>query len=242
MRGALDLAFFTGKDSQYQLPVATNSLATGICVPQAITPTRPANCANALLGGVPGVTIAHAPSTTVLNAGEVTIRGFEASGSLVPVEGLTVGAGVAFVDYKVDKVSIDANLLALLRASGQNPPTTIVLTQQPRWSYNLDLDYAYPVKVLESDVSLNVTYKHSDKFVSTAGGVEAPDFDVWDTRLTFAHVGGSSVDVSAWIKNLTNNYYAAFVSSGAPASLGEVSWNVAPPRTYGVTLKYTFGD
>ena len=60
-------------------------------------------------------------------------------------------------------------------------------------------------------------------------------------RLTFADVAGSGVDVSAWIKNITNNYYAAFVSSGAPQSLGEVSWNVAPPRTYGVTVRYTFG-
>jgi len=179
MRGALGIAVFTGKDKDNQLPVATNSLAAGICVPQAITSTRPANCTNALLGGAPGVTISHAPATTVVNAGEVTIRGFEASGSLVPVEGLTAGAGVSFVDYKVDKVSIDASLLALLRAAGQNPPTTIVLMQQPRWTYNLDVDYLYPDKVLDSDVSLNVTYKNSDKFISTAGLVEARGLPTW---------------------------------------------------------------
>ena len=241
MRGSFDFAAFTGKDSNYQLGVNTAQLAGGICTPQAITPTRPANCTNALLGGVPGVTVAHSPSTTVVNGGEVTIRGFEANGSIVPIEGLTLGAAVSFVDYKVNKVSIDANLLALLRASGQAPPSTIVLTQQPRWTYNLDLDYVYPNKVLDSDVSATVNYKHSDKFVSTAGGVEAPDFDVWDARLTFANVAGSGVDFSAWIKNITNNYYAAFVASGSPQSLGLVGWNTAPPRTYGVTVKYSFG-
>jgi len=162
-------------------------------------------------------------------------------GPIVPIEGLTLGAGVSFVDYKVNKVSVDPSVLALLRASGQNPPTTIVLTQQPRWTYNLDLDYVYPDKVLESEVSVNVNYKHSDKFVSTAGGVEAPDFDVWDARLTFADVAGSGVDVSAWVENITNNYYAAFIASGSPSSQGLVGWNVASPRTYGVTVKYSFG-
>jgi len=242
MRGSFDLAVFTGKDKDYQLAVATAALAAGICVPQAITATRPANCTNALLGGARGVTIAHSPSTTVVNGGEITIRGFEAAGSLVPIEGLTIGAGVSFVDYKVNEVSIDANLLALLRAAGQNPPTTIVLTQQPRWTYNLDLEYVYPNKVLESEVSATVNYKHSDKFVSTAGLVEAPDFDVWDARLTFADVAGSGVDFSAWIKNITNNYYASFIASGAPQSLGLIAWNTAQPRTYGVTVKYSFGN
>jgi len=241
MRGAFDLAVFTGKDKDYQLPVGTSQLAGGICVPQAITAARPANCTNALLGGAPGVTISHAPATTIVNAGELTIRGFEAAGSIVPIEGLTLGAGVSFVDYKVNEVSVDPSLLALLRASGQNPPTTVVLTLQPRWTYNLDLDYVYPDKVLDSEVSLNVNYKHSDKFVSTAGGIEAPDFDVWDARLTFADVAGSGVDVSAWIKNIANNYYAAY-AIGAPQSLGLMGWNVAPPRTYGVTVKYSFGD
>jgi iron complex outermembrane recepter protein len=242
IRGSFDLAAFTGKDKNYQLALATNSLAGGICTPQAITPTRPANCTNALLGGVPGVTISHAPSTTVVNAGEVTIRGFEADASIMPIDGLTIGLGLAHLDYKVNEVGIDPNMLALLRASGQNPPTTIVLTQQPRWTYNLSADYVYPDKILGSEVSLNVNYKHSDKFVATAGGVEAPDFDVWDARLTFSDVAGSGVDVSAYIKNITNNYYAAYVSSGAPQSLGEVSWNVAQPRLYGVSVKYTFGN
>jgi outer membrane receptor protein involved in Fe transport len=47
--------------------------------------------------------------------------------------------------------------------------------------------------------------------------------------------------MSFWIKNITNNYYAAFVSSGSPQALGSVSWNVAPPRTYGVSIRYNFG-
>jgi iron complex outermembrane receptor protein len=239
MRGSFDFAAFTGKDKNYQLPVATSALAGGVCVPQAITASRPANCTTTT--GVPGVTIVHSGTTTILNGGELTIRGFEAAGTVSPMTGLTIGAGVAHVDYKVDEVSLDPNLLALLQAGNQTVPTTVLLQQQPRWTYNVDIDYVYPDKVLESDLSLNVNFKYSEKFVSTAAGIINPAYNLWDARLTFGNIGDSGLDIAAFVKNITNNYYSGGVASGTPGTLGVISYSIAPPRTYGIAMRYTFG-
>jgi len=239
MRGSFDLSAFTGKDEDQQFAYQTANLLN-ICVPQAITASRPANCTNAVLGGQPGVLITHSAATTIVNAGKLTLRGFEAAATVSPIESLTIGAGVGHVEGKVRSVNIPPKLQALSIAAGQLPTTALLLTQTPEWTYNVDVDYAYPEKVLNSDVSFNVNYKHSDKWISSNSGVYAPAYDVWDARLTFADFGGTGVDISAWVTNITNNTYLTAITSGSPSAQGLITGPLGQPRTYGITVRYDF--
>jgi len=236
LRGTLELALFTGKDKGYQLPVTTGNLGAGVCVPQAISASRPANCTT--LGGLAGVSIAHPASTTVVNGGDLTIRGVEAAATLSPVEGLTLAGGVAYVDYKVDKVSLDPNLLALLRAGNIVPPTTIVLQQQPSWTYNFSLDARLPVTFLGSDVGFSAIYKHSDRY--WAPNAIVPGYYTVDARIALENIGRSGIDLFFYVKNLTDNFYAVY-KAGNASSLGFLVSDLAPPRTFGISAKYRFG-
>lgn len=238
MSGSLDASAFTGKNKGNQLSVITSGLAAGICVPEAVSSSRPANCTG--IGGAPGVTITHPASRTILNAGELTIRGFEIAGTISPVQGLTIGGGVAHLDYKVDKITLDPNLAALLTAANAAKPTTIALDQQPRWTYNAEVTYAFPDKILDSNLTVSANWKHSGKY--PAGEITGPAYDVVDARITFADIAGTGLDISAYVRNLFNEYYFAGVPSAAPTGNGYLSAILGPPRTVALSVKYKFGN
>jgi iron complex outermembrane recepter protein len=243
VRGSFDLAVFTGKDKGNQFGVGTSGI-TNICVPAAISASRPTNCNTVasqtnFTAGTPGVSITHAAATTPINGGDLTIRGFELSATLSPFEGVTIGGGIAYVDYTVDKLTLDPNLLAVMRAGNLAAPTTIVLVQQPQWTYNADLDIRLPGKIMSSDVSFNANYKHSGSFV--LGDSTVKPYSVADARLTFGNIGDSRVDLSFYVRNLTDEDYYPGTAASSPSSLGADSFIHALPRTYGVSVRYSFG-
>jgi len=243
MRGSLDIAAFTGKDKNNQFILGTAGMAGGVCVPEAIgSDGRAANCTtapNAPNPNVPGVTVAHAPASTAVNGGSLTIRGFEAAGTLSPLEGLTFGAGVSYVDYKVDSVSLPESILNLLTAANIQIPTTITLAQQPKWTYNFDVDVELPDDVIGTAVRWNVNFKHSDSFFLGTSTVKA--YDLVDTRLSFPSLLGGPVDLAFYIKNLMNEDYDAGTSASQPGSLGVDSFIHGTPRTFGMSVRYNFG-
>lgn len=240
MRGSFDLAVFSGKDKEQQLPVQTSAL-TNVCVPEALSIATDAPLCTTT-AGVQGRTINHPAATTILNAGELTIRGFEASATISPFQGVTLGAGVSYVDYKVDKITLDGNLQALLAAGNVAVPTTIVLQQQPKWTYNGSIDVILPGKFLGGELSAGLNWKHSGAFLSTASGLINPPYDVLDARVNIVNIGETGVTLSAYVMNLTDEHYSYGISSGAPQSLGVETRMYSQPRTLGLSVKYEFGS
>lgn len=239
MTGSFDLAAFTGKDKDNQFVLPTSGLGAGICVPEAVgSAGRASDCTTA--AGVPGVRVVHTSASTAVNGGDLTIRGFEAAATFSPFEGLTLGGGVAYVDYKVDSIHLPATLLSVLRAAGTLVPSTIVLFQQPKWTYNFDVTATLPKDVLGTEVSWTFNFKHSDKFFMGDGTVEA--YDVADTRLTFSRVADSPVDFSLYVRNLFDEEYNFGTSASNASTLGANSYIRAQPRTFGMSVKYNFGE
>jgi iron complex outermembrane recepter protein len=239
MRGSFDLALFSGKDKGNQFVLPTSGLGAGICVPAAVgSAGRASNCTTA--GGVPGVRVVHSAASTAINGGDLTIRGFEAAATFSPIDGVTLGAGVAHVDYKVDRINLPGSLLSVLQAAGTLVPSTIILFQQPKWTYNFDLNVNLPKDVLGTDVSWTLNFKHSDKFFMGDGTVKA--YDVADTRVTFPRIAGSPVDLAFYVRNLTNEDYNFGTSVSNASTLGANSYIRAQPRTFGLSVKYNFGE
>jgi len=244
-RGSLEVALFSGKDAGNQFGVSTSGLVGGVCVPQAIgSAGRAADCTTqptqtAYTPGTPGVLIRHPANTTVGNVGDLTIRGFEIGATVSPTRWLTVEAGMAYVDYSVDAITIDPNLLNLLRAGNIQRASTIILPQQPKFTANGSATLTYPGKVLGGDLSLNVGLKYSDKFFLGASTVRG--YTVGDARLELSAVGGTGLDIAVYVKNFTNTNYDFGTSGSSPDSIGVESFIHAPPRTVGVSLRYNFG-
>ena len=245
-RGTFDLAVFTGKDKGNQFGVLSSGLGSGVCVPEAIgSAGRAANCTTnvtqvAYPVGTPGVTIRHSAATTVGNVADLTIRGFELGATVTPAEWLTLGVGMAYVDYKVNKISLDQNLLNLLKAGNVPPTNTIILAQQPKYTGNGNVTINYPDQVLGGNLSANLDVKYSDSFILGASTIEG--YTTADLRVELANILGKGVDVALYVRNLTNANYDFGTSASSPNTNGVQSFIHAPPRNYGISVRYAFGS
>jgi iron complex outermembrane recepter protein len=245
VRGTFNVAAFTGKDKGRQTQISTSGLNGGVCIPEAVgSAGRPANCATSATQiayplGTPGRNLPYPITTTVANTGSVTIRGFEADATITPVEGFTLGGGIAYVESKLNSISIDSNLLALLKAANFGVPKTIYIEQQPKWTANGNVSINIPTKVLGGDLSLNADVKYSDKFQLATVFVQS--YITVDSRITLANIGDSGVDVSIWASNMLDEDYNYGTSASSPHTLGVNSYIHANPRTIGLSLRYNFG-
>jgi len=245
-RGTFDFAAFQSKDKGNQIGISTSGLAAGVCVPQAIgSGGRASNCATnstqlAFPVGTPGVLVRHSTATTIVNAGDLTIFGFEAGGTVTPVEWLTLGAGVAYVDYKVDAITIPPTLFNVMRAGNVAPPLTVILFQQPKWSGNGNITVNYPQPVFGGDLSANLDIKYSDSFL--LGTSQMNGYTTADLRVELANILGKGVDVTLYVRNLTDTDYNFGSSSSSANALGVQSFIHAPPRNYGISVRYNFGS
>jgi len=246
VRGTFNVAAFTGKDKGRQLQVSTTGVGGGVCIPEAVgSAGRASNCVTqarqvVYTPGTPGVLIRYPLVTTVANAGNLTIRGFEMDGSITPVTGFTLGGGLAYVDSKVDKIAFDPTFLTLLRAANLGVPRTIFVEQQPKWMANASVSINLPTKVLGGDLSFNADMKYSGRFL--LGFAYVPAYANVDSRITLANIKDTGVDLSIWVRNALNTDYDYGTGASSPNSNGIRSYIQAPPRLLGVSLRYNFGS
>jgi iron complex outermembrane receptor protein len=245
-RGSFDFAAFRSKDKGNQIGISSAGLAAGVCTPEAIgSAGRAANCATnatqvAYPAGTPGLTVRHSSSTTIVNAGDLTIYGFEAGATVTPVEWLTLGAGVAYVDYKVDAITIPPTLFNVMKAGNVPPPNNVILFQQPKWSGNGNVTINYPEQLFGGNLSANLDIKYSDSFL--LGTSQMNGYTTADLRVELDNILGKGVDAGVYVRNLTDTDYDFGSSSSSANALGVQSFIHAPPRNYGVFVRYTFGS
>jgi iron complex outermembrane receptor protein len=83
-------------------------------------------------------------------------------------------------------------------------------------------------------------YSYMDDHLTNAAA-EVEDKDVQDRNVVNAKVGwrNDHWNVSVWGKNLTEDDYAVLTATTLPLT-GVDAYFLAPPRTYGATLRYDF--
>lgn len=216
--GSLDLAVYRGKDKDVQYPEPTTALSGFI--PAA------------------GRTVSISQTTVVVNKADLTIKGFEAAGTISPFEGLVLGANASYTKISVDKLKVPPVLQELLNVAGRTAATSIAASGQPEWTFGANAAYVYPGEVMGGELRLNVDFKYSDKYRS--GDFDVKSFHTVDARLTLADIGGRGIDLSVYAKNLLNAYYW-FGSFGFSAGTSAQSAYVAAPRQIGIVARYRFG-
>jgi iron complex outermembrane recepter protein len=180
-------------------------------------------------------------STLIINAGDRVAKGFELEVSALPVEGLTLNAGLGYTHVKLKHI----NPILVTSAGGTYVPTGI-----PDWTSNLSAQYE--TQPLFGDARL--TFRADANWHSRRQNDENPNrvnalpqIAEWAStdpswivngRISLHDIefGPARAEVALWGRNLFNNREAMF-----PLRLQNVfSSTFVPARTYGVDVNFAF--
>lgn len=167
---------------------------------------------------------------SISNAAEATSEGVEAELILMPIEGLTLTASAAYIEAEFDEfkscnngVDCDGNKLAYA----------------PEWKTFVAAEYEYPIAD-KGDLLFRVDYGYTDDYFTHAENTPVtrhnPDFELFNARVGFTSAE-EKWRVALWGKNLMDK---------DSTRMREVNFFGVPratynaPRTYGVSVKYSF--
>ncbi|VAV97882.1 TonB-dependent receptor [hydrothermal vent metagenome] len=171
---------------------------------------------------------------TTSNAGKATVQGVEMEFVARVTEGLDINASLAYLDAKYDVFS-----------EGGQDFAGNTLANSPKWTYSFGAQYTADV----GDAGY-ITIRGDYAFRDTVNFARnnLPQFRAKTYTLLNARISFTTMDelweVSLYGKNLTNNRYATYITSGRTAAGGE-SANMpitvfGEPRQYGVRLRRNF--
>ena len=176
-------------------------------------------------------------SARLQNAGDVEIKGLEASLDWLLTSRLSISAGLSLLDNEIVKTDV------VLPPLDGGPETTIKgneIPNAPKVSFNGRIHYEAPVSDTLSaafQTDFNFVDKHflepnNRKYLEESG------YFLVNARASLMRQNGPW-QVSAWVKNLTDEEYRSAAQDLALA-LGFSEIVVGMPRTWGVEFEYRF--
>ncbi|WP_374574699.1 TonB-dependent receptor [Phenylobacterium sp.] len=178
--------------------------------------------------------------TSLTNAGEVTSKGLEFEGTVIPLDGLTLSATYTYNDSKYDKYPGGGGTAAgaIIDADGVQTPYA------PKNKAYLSVDYTRPViSAADGFVHLGYAVQSSENFdpkvinPTYGDGYYIPGYESYDARLGLTATNGRW-ELSLWGKNLADDHHIKFANRTALLTTKAVLYDA--PRTYGLTLKVNY--
>ena len=190
------------------------------------------------------------PQFIFINAAEATIRGFETDISYSASNGFFANWAMAYNDTGYDSFT-NSQCFTSERADGdcQNGGTTLDLSGRefdglPDWTMNIGLGYDF---TYGNDLGLRLTVDGVifDDWDNTRPSQrsfqehrEQDSFSVWNAR---AELYRESWSIALYGRNITDELYWMKQPDGIGV-FGVASANVSRPATFGLTLRYNFGQ
>jgi len=190
--------------------------------PPLSSPDGDCNAANDPSGG-----------TLLINAGKTRVAGIDLSGRVSPTRALSFNAGATFLDLKSQSLTAPSFLVAYL-ASPQVPFNLVAkttITAGGRWTM--------PVPENVGTAVISIDYYHSSKVQSSDAVL--PAYDLVNARFDLSGIAGTGLDAGIFVRNLFDKTYLASANVGSNL-LGINSGFYGAPRTYGIDLRYRFGQ
>lgn len=185
--------------------------------------------------GIPGARI-------IVNAGKSRVYGIEVESSITPFTGFKLDVGYAWLNTKLQEflaptLAPDSPYAFIIPSVSGGP-----LPLSPKHRVTATATYTLPLDESIGEVSIGVTYTHSAKNVAndtTPFGV-MPSSDLLNLNFDWKSVGGSNLDIAAFVTNVTNEKFPVNVG-GNWSSNGYESLITNVPRMFGARFKIHFG-
>lgn len=179
------------------------------------------------------LTINATPQNFVRNAGEAEIKGAELEVVALVARGLEFNFAAGYLDSKYTQ--LDPQLAEL------NPPLTLdkELVKAPQWTLSSGLQYAFDVGAV-GRITLRGDWSYKSKVhhdVFNDPRLVQPAFDIVNAYAAFETADGHW-NIAVLGTNLTDERYR--VSGNSSLGFGLAESTFAPPREWGVALKYSF--
>ena len=172
--------------------------------------------------------------TRLINAGDVSTKGFEGDFTARPIDGLRLGFSFARTDAKVDNFICPTGSPVSCNINGQPLPFAA------KWKTHYDADYTTR---FNDDFNLNLSTDYSWKSKTQYSLAETPDtvqgsYGIWNAGIGLVGVK-NGWSVRGVVKNIGNQHYSPFVGYGSVA--GVVRFVPRDnDRYYGMTLRKDF--
>jgi iron complex outermembrane recepter protein len=188
-----------------------------------------------------------ADTTTIINAGDVSSRGFEADWLVRPARNFTVSGGVSYTDARVDFFRPPP---AALAGNAITPGTPLAFA--PKLKGSLGVNYTIEPNALPFGIEFGAQASFTDKQLSglqatntaaqvlTRGALTIPAYDQVD--FSIAAVGADNrYRIALLVKNAFNTHYASTIATGGPG--GTILYQIPrdADRYFGITARYNFG-
>lgn len=194
------------------------------------------------------------PVPFIENAGKAIITGFEGEFTVIPTERLRLMATVSYTDadfkeYDVDVTIIDPNT-GVSNFFPNFDRSDEPMARVPEWTAFLSADYMIPLGswgTLTPSVAVRYTTEiyngfDRDSFVFARDQITSEEEAFLDARLTWRS-RQESVQVTLWGRNLDGADDDYFVGGIPLVSVsGGAGLIYQNPRTYGLDVRYRFGD
>lgn len=189
------------------------------------------------------------PLQVVRNVAAATIKGVEFEGTLKPTADLTLGLNYAYTDAGFKHVDTsgaqDPCNPANLSIVGFCTDNRLAFT--PKNQVSVTVDYRLPLDDAVGRISIGGLYHYQSSIALTdtsalnPAAIE-PGFSTLDLNATWTNVYGHPIDITVFATNVTDKLYRTGNDDLMQNSSLGVRANIyAPPRMFGIGVKYRFG-
>ncbi|WP_242127409.1 TonB-dependent receptor [Sphingobium sp. Sx8-8] len=227
-RGVFNVSVFTQTNNKVQTPITglTTTQTPGVCLGNPPSPPW--------IDGDCDLTNDPANTLLVFNVGKTRTQGVELETSVNLFSQLELSLSGSFMKHKILEVGTPPIGAAVA------DPRQVFFQYAPKKGVNIGAVYT-PNFIPESvgELSLGARYSWSDDVPAAA--VTLPAHHNLDLRADLRNIGGRPVDIAFFVKNVTKETYLSATS----LNVGTLPWFsgfYSDPRTFGVELRYRFGN
>jgi iron complex outermembrane receptor protein len=157
--------------------------------------------------------------TRLINAGEVSSRGVEGDVTLRPVTGLRLTGAFAYNDAKIDNFRCPATATNCAGANGQAFVNGQPLPFAPKWKFNIDGAYRFPLtETLSLELQSDFSWKDDTQYsITETPDTIQPAYGIWNASIALA--SEDHWEIRGVVKNIANKHYSPFIAYGAVAGV-----------------------
>lgn len=174
--------------------------------------------------------------TRTVNAAKARYKGVEVELAVIPIPGWTITSSAGYLSAKYKDYI--ANL-----GQGEADLTGLKLRRTPKWTAGFNSDYVFDVG--EGKAGLNATFAYVSRYETNAlndprGSITPTGILDLSARYSFPVTGSLTLEVSGFVKNVTDN--TTYMGSSSGNSVGTFVEFAIPRvgRTWGTSLSARF--